>query len=561
MRRFRLALSITALLAAPAGGVTIHVDAEGTGDQPTVCAAIQAALPGDTILLAPGTYTGGPNTMLDFLGKDLVLMGAGPAATFLDCGDSGQPAVRFQNGETRAAVLRDMTLRNNTSHYEPIGIVIDGASPTLANLHLEDFDGTWSESFANYYIGAALHSQGGAPRVVDVEVRDCTNAGGVNVGGDAELERVLVEDCFANLAPAGGLAVGGSAHLREVMVRGCEAYEDPGAGVYCTGSPTFEDCLFEDNSQLYELPEPMYGGGGGMYCWEATPTLRRCVFLGNEARSSGGGLAAAGGSHPVLEDVLFAGCGSASGGGALSLESSTATLRGVTITGSCLWWEPWGTHEANDPCAILCFGSSPVLERVIVAHNNAGAGLWADGASMPSLTCCCFYASPDGDYGGSMVDPTGVDGNISADPLFCDAAGGDYTLCADSPCLPGNHPDGADCGQIGAYGEGCEACGPTAAGDGDAAPATRLAGAHPNPFNPETEIRFHLAKAGPVSLRIHDLTGRLVRTLVAGPLPAGEHAVAWRGEDDRGRRVASGVYFLRLEAGNDRDTGKLVLLK
>lgn len=52
-------------------------------------------------------------------------------------------------------------------------------------------------------------------------------------------------------------------------------------------------------------------------------------------------------------------------------------------------------------------------------------------------------------------DPTGTDGNISIDPLFCDPNADDYTLATASSCLPGNHPDGVDCGTIGAFGEGC----------------------------------------------------------------------------------------------------------
>jgi hypothetical protein len=52
-------------------------------------------------------------------------------------------------------------------------------------------------------------------------------------------------------------------------------------------------------------------------------------------------------------------------------------------------------------------------------------------------------------------DPTGIDGNISLDPLFCDPNADDYTLATASVCLPQNHPDGVDCGTIGAFGEGC----------------------------------------------------------------------------------------------------------
>jgi hypothetical protein len=60
-----------------------------------------------------------------------------------------------------------------------------------------------------------------------------------------------------------------------------------------------------------------------------------------------------------------------------------------------------------------------------------------------------------GNFGGVLIDFTGIDGNISVDPQFCDPDLDDYTLCEISPCLPGNHPDGWNCGLIGKYGVGC----------------------------------------------------------------------------------------------------------
>ena len=88
-----------------------------------------------------------------------------------------------------------------------------------------------------------------------------------------------------------------------------------------------------------------------------------------------------------------------------------------------------------------------------------------------------------------------------------------------------------------------------------------LAPASPNPFNPSTRLAFALPQAGEVSLRIYDAAGRLVRTLVAGRLPAGEHRVVWRGRDDGGRSVAAGVYFARLRTGAGERITKLSLVK
>ncbi len=85
---------------------------------------------------------------------------------------------------------------------------------------------------------------------------------------------------------------------------------------------------------------------------------------------------------------------------------------------------------------------------------------------------------------------------------------------------------------------------------------------HPNPFNPTTVVRFDLPAALPVSLQIHDVTGRVVRTLLEGEvLPAGQHESMWDGRDERGIGVASGTYFYRLRAGGREAVRSMLLLK
>jgi hypothetical protein len=84
---------------------------------------------------------------------------------------------------------------------------------------------------------------------------------------------------------------------------------------------------------------------------------------------------------------------------------------------------------------------------------------------------------------------------------------------------------------------------------------------HPNPFNPQTSIRYALPQAGPVRLQVFDLQGRLVRTLVRGEQAAGVHTVVWKGRDDAGSEVASGIYFYRLSTDAGDDVRKMTLLK
>ncbi|MBN1824721.1 MAG: hypothetical protein JW958_00560 [Candidatus Eisenbacteria bacterium] len=100
-----------------------------------------------------------------------------------------------------------------------------------------------------------------------------------------------------------------------------------------------------------------------------------------------------------------------------------------------------------------------------------------------------------------------------------------------------------------------------AGGENLPAPRTALGENRPNPFNPLTAIRFTLAREGRASVTIYDPAGRRVRTLLSGALPAGDHEAVWDGRDDRGRDVAAGVYFCRLDAGDARMSRKMVLLR
>jgi hypothetical protein len=92
-------------------------------------------------------------------------------------------------------------------------------------------------------------------------------------------------------------------------------------------------------------------------------------------------------------------------------------------------------------------------------------------------------------------------------------------------------------------------------------PLLALEGNYPNPFNPQTVIRFAVPSPQQVDLGVFDLHGRRVVTLVSGMLPAGQHAVTWTGRDGQGRLVGSGLYVYRLAAAGRILTNKMLLLK
>jgi len=98
---------------------------------------------------------------------------------------------------------------------------------------------------------------------------------------------------------------------------------------------------------------------------------------------------------------------------------------------------------------------------------------------------------------------------------------------------------------------------------GDETPkAFSLAQNFPNPFNPSTRIKFTLPVKSNVSLRIYNVAGQLVKTLVDGTMEAGSHELSWDGTNNLGSSVASGVYFYKINAGNDYENmKKMVLLR
>ncbi len=157
-----------------------------------------------------------------------------------------------------------------------------------------------------------------------------------------------------------------------------------------------------------------------------------------------------------------------------------------------------------------------------------------------------------------------ANGVLISDPMFVDAANGDYRLQPNSPCIDAGDPSSpldpdssrADMGAFPSpYGKpvSVRAPGPPE--------SSALSQNVPNPFNPSTTIRFALPQAGPVSLTIYDVNGRRVRTLVDGRAEAGPHSLVWDGRDALAREVASGVYLYRLTIAEGVLVRKMLMVR
>lgn len=334
-----------------------------------------------------------------------------------------------------------------------------------------------------------------------------------------------------------------------------------------------------------------FAGGSG--------AVRHFTLTGGRA-DRGGGVQIEGGSPEVAHNLIVA-------NGALKRGS------GINVQGDAT---PWIHHnvvwmnydldleESGDPHGIQCGVSSagivehnlvgrtdsnglfvqeqatPIVRHNIFAWNGIegwrGRGICNFGPPATTIHHNLFFANVKAalvmrDPDGVIVDVTaqqandlfgddGLYGNLDGDPLLVDPDGLDFRLTATSPAIDAGDPS------LGTDADGTTLdIGPfpflRASDKVPALDPTRLVGAFPNPFNPQTRVVFRVERTSRVQLRIVDPRGRTVRRLADATFPGGEHAVRWDGTSDAGRDVASGVYLAVLRTGDGRESRPLVLVR
>jgi hypothetical protein len=248
---------------------------------------------------------------------------------------------------------------------------------------------------------------------------------------------------------------------------------------------------------------------------------------------------------------------------------------GIWNIGSMVYTDPIIENNIiteNTQYAMDTNNSWALLNKNTIVNNAAGVKGYGYYSPSPTIVNCILWNNNDDlvETGSAIYsciqngDPG--TGNISSDPLFVDAEQGDYHLQQGSPCINAgypdpsfNDPDGsrADMGAF-YYSSGTSVY----SQKGSLLPDKYLlAQNYPNPFNPATTIEYQLPKDTQVTLRIFNITGELVETLIEEKQSAGYHQIQWDGRDENGSSVAGGVYLYLLKADDFSQSNKMVLIR
>ncbi len=414
MRQIAFTLLVCAAISASAARATvIHVPSEHT----TIQAGIDAAVNGDTVLVADGIYTDEGNERIDFEGKAILLTSEnGPEVTIIDCKRSGR-GFYFHSGEDTNSVVRGFTIRNAQVGNDGGGICC-GSSPKIVG---------------NIITGNKANSGGGIW---------CSSS------SMAIIEENIIVGNEASHG-AGVYCYGPYVTINNNIITGNTA-DKCGGGIYCSGpSPIINGNTIKGNTA--------WGTGGGIYyiaypstikldtinrgtavtpCLEEradavlTAGIKNNIIIGNFGRSAGGICCNGPLTSTIIGNVITANSTSGYGGGIYCCESPVI-INANTIARN----EREGIYATDS--------SSPTLLNSIIWENTRRE-VYLDEASSITVT----YSDIEGGSTAVFVCPSCTlywgEGNIDADPLFLLPEHHDLRLLWGSPCIDAGHPDSLD---------------------------------------------------------------------------------------------------------------------
>lgn len=467
-------------------------------DQPTVQAGINTAIYGDTVLVQPGTYI----ENINFNGKNIVV-----GSLFLTTQDTSYISQTVIDGNQDGSVVTFESSEDSTA-------ILSGF--TITNGRGFDFN------------------QGGG-----ITINNFSNPTIENIN-------INSNDTWGH---GGGLfCCNSNPHLKSIRIEDCDAF-NYGGGIYCISNSeiTLQDVTISYNNSSF---------GGGIYTNNSNLTLTNVIITDNIGENGSG----------------------------IKCHNSDISLKNCLISGN-------GCYHNG---AIYCVNNSNInIVNSTIAENYAQStcgGIFCGSGSNISLFNTIMWSDTQPEILGSGVIATYCDieggfpgeGNIDEDPLFIGGNPFNYHLTTYSPCidtgtsdttglnLPPWDLDGneriwdGDGDGIAIIDMGCYEFGAPSIGVDDRdKPITTLLlyQNYPNPMRTSTKINYTIPKDSKVELRIYNIKGQLVKTLVSGKKEAGYHYVIWDGRNENGIQLSNGIYLYKLKAGNTSIIRKMILLR
>jgi len=578
------------VLSANAG--IIHVPA----DYRTIQAGINAAVTGDTVLVADSTYY----ENIDFKGKRITVASwfiLDQDTTHINSTiiDGSQPAnpelgsvVTFSGGEDTTSVICGFTITGGTGSFVvPANNVWAGGGILCSNAGAR----ICHNKIINNVVQSPSEADGGGisqgpPNVntwLVIEnnvisanyVSGSTYAfgGGIEILGNARIvnNTISTNEIYSssNWAPGAGIYFGSDSTLvnrRKIEITGNKiiynsAQSDASLGAWGGVHGVGSRAVIKDNHIEYNTVKSAgtcYGAGLdlvrlGSGSWVSGNVIRYNQVL--EGNCYGGGLRCADGNYPVSNNIIAYNT-AMDGAGVLIYLTARIDFMNNTVYGNTASRLGGGLYIEDAVCEIK---NSIIRENL----SNSSIQIYA----APTGTLNCSYSNIARGWVGT--------GNIDIVPDFVDME--DFHLQPNSPSVDQGDPDqafndredashpgyamlpaqGSIRNDMGAYGGQASLLTAVKPLNHPTLPSSvELRQNYPNPFNPSTSIEFILPRSEFVTVKVYNILGKEVETLVSKKLDSGNHTYRFDGKN-----LASGIYYYQLVAGEYREVKKMILIK
>jgi len=552
-------------------------------DYPTIQQGIDAAVDGDTVLVADGTYTGDGNRDIDFNGKKITLKSENGAENcIIDCQSSEEDPHRgfyFHNGEDSISVVDGFTIKNGGKWtFEGGGIYCSGSSPTITNNIIIN-------SLHCGHGGAIICQVNSSPTIANNRISGNSAAFGGGISCLQSSPTIIGNIITDNSGTGGGIYLTSSSGTITNNIIANNSGSN-GAGIHCSVSSS---AIITNNTIVNNSAD--YYGGGIYYFKDSSSTVLNTILWGNSPQE----IYFSGENDPNTITISYS---DIQGGqsGIVTNNNGTVNWLDGNIDANPLFGNPYSGLDYDlkpgSPCINAGTSSGAPSTDIVGRPRPSGSGVdigayeqndegtlavtlstFTASASSRSVTLKWRTETEVNNLGFSIYRSEEKDLNYTKISFFSGAGNSampiDYQF-TDKDVEAGKtyfyYIEDVDIAGLKSKSKIIKVVVPPTKPVLPIPKEFRLLQNYPNPFNPETWLPYELAADATVTIRIYDVNGQLVRQFDLGKKKAGRYvdkrkAAYWDGKDQTGKAVSSGLYFYTLKAGDFQATQRMVIVK